>query len=265
MLSRGGAEDERRDVVRLGRAEETVVAGLRPSVCWRAIFRAPPAFCTAALLAAVIGLPVPAHTSTDALETSRIEPVAVAVAKSPSARRRRRHSLPAQVGRPVAAATRRADTRPTGSRKGAAVPFAHEALYRKVRANNLSVLADELVYGMVMTESRGKASARGKGGERGLMQVKQGTWKDITKVPWYRAFDPETNIRVATEYLNWITRYFERHGKRPVPHLVIAAYNCGPTRLRKSGWRLSNCPERTRAYVKKVFTTAGMAVPAGDM
>jgi soluble lytic murein transglycosylase len=96
-----------------------------------------------------------------------------------------------------------------------------------------------LVLAIIAVESRGDPQARGRAGERGLMQLMPATaveqagllgLKDPEDVD---LFDPETNITLGAAYLREQLRRFSR------PSLALAAYNAGPARLQS--W-LDACP-----------------------
>ena len=64
-----------------------------------------------------------------------------------------------------------------------------------------------LVDAIIQIESNGDAQKVGRHGERGLMQIKSGTWRDMTTrlfgapISFDQAFDPALNRRVGTAYL----------------------------------------------------------------
>lgn len=90
------------------------------------------------------------------------------------------------------------------------------------------------VMSIVMQESRFNPGARGLHGEIGLMQIKPATAEWIAKrfkLDWIGAaslLDPETNIRLGTQYLAWLRESFRRE-----PAAYVAAYNMGPVAVRR--------------------------------
>ena len=117
-----------------------------------------------------------------------------------------------------------------------------------------------LVDAIIQIESNGDARRVGRHGERGLMQIKAGTWRDMTirlfgkPLSFDQAFDPALNRRVGTAYLAFLQeRILSRQAewKADERALLLAAYNAGPGRLRESGFNLAGMPRQTRDYVAR--------------
>ena len=120
--------------------------------------------------------------------------------------------------------------------------------------------AASLVDAIIQIESNGDPRKVGRHGERGLMQIKSGTWRDMTTrlfgkpLPFDQAFDPALNRRVGTAYLAFLQeRLLPRQAewKADERTLLLAAYNAGPGRLLKSGFDLAGMPRQTRDYVER--------------
>ena len=120
--------------------------------------------------------------------------------------------------------------------------------------------AARLVDAIIQIESNGDANKVGRHGERGLMQIKAGTWRDMTTrlfgrpLPFDRAFDPALNRRVGTAYLAFLQESLlprRAEWKSDERALLLAAYNAGPGRLRESGFNLAGMPRQTRDYVAR--------------
>ena len=120
--------------------------------------------------------------------------------------------------------------------------------------------AARLVDAIIQIESQGDARMVGRHGERGLMQIKAGTWRDMTTrlfgrpLPFDRAFDPALNRRVGTAYLAFLQESLlprRAEWKSDERALLLAAYNAGPGRLRESGFNLAGMPRQTRDYVAR--------------
>ena len=118
-----------------------------------------------------------------------------------------------------------------------------------------------LLAALIAVESSGRPKAVSKAGARGLCQIMRPTWewicKDILKKPygWEEAFDGEKNKEVAVAYILWIRKWLKKHKAKwqsPELDLVLAAYNCGPGRLRKAKFDVQRCPKSTRVYIRKV-------------
>jgi soluble lytic murein transglycosylase-like protein len=117
-----------------------------------------------------------------------------------------------------------------------------------------------LVDAIIQIESNGDARMVGRHGERGLMQLKAGTWRDMTirlfgkPLPFDRAFDPDLNRRVGTAYLAFLQeRILPRQAEWQADErsLLLAAYNAGPGRLFKSSFNLEHMPSQTQDYVER--------------
>ena len=120
--------------------------------------------------------------------------------------------------------------------------------------------ASRLVEAIVQIESNGDSLKVGRHGERGLMQIKAATWRDMTvrlfgtPLSFDQAFDPALNRRVGTAYLAYLQeRILPRQAewKADERSLLLAAYNAGPGRLQKSGFDLARMPLQTRDYVER--------------
>ena len=120
--------------------------------------------------------------------------------------------------------------------------------------------ADRLVDAIIQIESNGDATKVGRHGERGLMQIKASTWRDMTirlfgePRPFDQAFDPALNRRVGTAYLAFLQeRLLPRQAEWRADEraLLLAAYNAGPGRLRDAGFDLDRMPRQTRDYVER--------------
>ena len=120
--------------------------------------------------------------------------------------------------------------------------------------------ATRLVDAIIQIESNGNPLKVGRHGERGLMQIKSGTWRDMTTrlfgkpLPFEQAFDPVMNRRVGTAYLAFLQeRILPRQNEWLADErtLLLAAYNAGPGRLAKSRFDLARMPSQTQDYVER--------------
>ena len=117
-----------------------------------------------------------------------------------------------------------------------------------------------LVDAIIQIESNGDARMVGRHGERGLMQLKAGTWRDMTArlfgapLSFDRAFEPALNRRVGTAYLAWLQGVIlprRAEWRSDERSLLLAAYNAGPGRLIRSNFDLDLMPGQTRDYVER--------------
>ena len=101
-----------------------------------------------------------------------------------------------------------------------------------------------LIRAVIRTESAFNPRAVSKKGAQGLMQLMPGTAKEL-KVR--NPFDPEENISGGTRYLRSLLDTFQQDLR-----LALAAYNAGPTIVRKD-WAVPEFPE-TVQYIKRVLS-----------
>ena len=100
-----------------------------------------------------------------------------------------------------------------------------------------------LIRAVIRTESAFNPRAVSDKGAQGLMQLMPATAREL-KVR--NPFDPEENISGGTRYLRSLLDTFQQDLR-----LALAAYNAGPTIVRKS-WSVPEFPE-TVQYIKRVL------------
>ena len=87
---------------------------------------------------------------------------------------------------------------------------------------------DRITQTIIAAESGGNAACVGDHGKsRGLMQIKEGTWKQNTRIPWSRALDGPTNKAVGQAQIKRIMKAYQRQGIKPEDALIVWAYNTG--------------------------------------
>ena len=101
-----------------------------------------------------------------------------------------------------------------------------------------------LLKAVMAAESNFDPGAVSHKGATGLMQLMPETARDMYV---YDIFDPAQNIEGGARYLRQLLDQFAGDMK-----LVLAAYNAGPERVRRSGGAVPAIPE-TQAYVRKVL------------
>jgi len=120
------------------------------------------------------------------------------------------------------------------------------AQYSKVieTAARASRLEPALVQAVMVAESGGDPNALSKRGARGLMQLMPATARlyGVSNV-----FDPEQNVRAASQYLRDLTDRYQNDLE-----LVLAAYNAGPAAVDLSGRKIPPLRE-TLDYVPRVL------------
>lgn len=121
-------------------------------------------------------------------------------------------------------------------------------------------VASLLVDSVVQIESMGNPRLVGSRGERGLMQIKAGTWSDMTRrvhgsrIPFDRAFEAKLNREIGAAYLAYLQDLLHRNRrlwKADERSLLLACYNAGPERVKQAGFDLRRLPAHTIDYVKR--------------
>jgi soluble lytic murein transglycosylase-like protein len=153
-------------------------------------------------------------------------------------------------------------TVPSGKADPFPLPLAVASAHRIVSAPPLDrrLIGDLLVESIIQIESAGNPRMVGSKGERGLMQIMERTWSDVTRrhfgerIPFSRAFDPELNRRVGAAYLSDLQVFLLRHRskwKADERSLLLACYNAGPERVRQARFDIRRLPAATRDYVAR--------------
>jgi soluble lytic murein transglycosylase len=120
-----------------------------------------------------------------------------------------------------------------------------------------------LVFAIIHQESGFDAGAISHAGARGLMQLMNGTGRELARrlgLPYAKSklTDPEYSVRLGTTYFRQLLGMFD--GKL---ELALASYNGGPGRILRL-WRASGSPdldrfveglrpEETKNYVKRIL------------
>lgn len=110
------------------------------------------------------------------------------------------------------------------------------------KANEATGVPEELIKAVITTESAGLNTAKSGAGAKGLMQLMDGTAKDLGVK---NSYDPSQNILGGAKYLKQMLEKFDGN----LNH-ALAAYNAGPGAVQKYG----GVPpySETQAYVKRV-------------
>ena len=126
---------------------------------------------------------------------------------------------------------------------------------------NARVSGEKLVDAIILIESQGNAQRVGSHGERGLMQIRLATWREVTRKlfgapqPFQQAFESALNRRVGHTYLAQLQTQLTQHREdwqSDERALLIAAYNAGPTLLAQKNFDVTKMPASTRDYIERV-------------
>ncbi len=125
---------------------------------------------------------------------------------------------------------------------------------------NLDHATESLLEVIIQLESQGDPSRQGSKGERGLMQIREGTWREVTTthfgeaISFDRAFEPQLNRQVGRLYLGDLQVFLYEHRddwQGDLRSLLLGAYNAGPQRLERAAFRIERLPGSTRSYIER--------------
>ncbi|HQU08415.1 MAG: hypothetical protein B7X06_00255 [Verrucomicrobia bacterium 21-51-4] len=151
---------------------------------------------------------------------------------------------------------------------GAIHPFpsehpSHEAIYAYIeRTCEPSGLDPQFVYSIAMAESSLNPRARTRHA-RGIMQLSPEAWRNVSKEPYRKAWDWQTNIQVGVKYLNFCRHQLERKHQFSYAKLA-AAYHYGLGYLEKHDYNLKHIPKQNNLIYKKLFSGSLDPVPAPE-
>jgi membrane-bound lytic murein transglycosylase MltF len=138
---------------------------------------------------------------------------------------------------------------------------------RAVQAEECEIDFPALVRAITAVESGGNPRAVGSAGERGLMQIKLQTWREVTKkefgerIPFTRAFEPALNQQVGQAYLELIASQLALNRDKlndDFLALLVASYHRGPHCLESVGFTTRRLSASTREYVERVLNLHGL-------
>ncbi len=114
-------------------------------------------------------------------------------------------------------------------------------IQESAKRNNVPV---ELICGVMLQESGGRAKAVSHCGAKGLMQLMPATAR---RFGVQDVFDPQQNIEGGARYLRWLLDHFDGNVE-----LALAGYNAGEHNVKKYGNKIPPFRE-TQAYVPAVL------------
>ena len=116
-------------------------------------------------------------------------------------------------------------------------------------------LDPKFVYAICHAESSLDANAE-TSVARGMMQLTEAAWVDVTELHYRQAFDWETNVEVGMLYLKRLKGMLESQEVFSYPRLA-ASYRFGYVALRKEKFMVSRLQTPVNRIYRKLF--------AGDM
>lgn len=118
-------------------------------------------------------------------------------------------------------------------------------------------LEPSFVYAVCHAESSLNANAE-TSVARGMMQLTEAAWSDVTKLHYRQAFDWETNVEVGMLYLKRLKQMLGSQGLFSYPRLA-ASYRYGYGALRKEKFMVSRLKTPVNRIYRKLF--AGELAP----
>ena len=118
-------------------------------------------------------------------------------------------------------------------------------------------LEPSFVYAVCHAESSLNANAE-TSVARGMMQLTEAAWSDVTKLHYRQAFDWETNVEVGMLYLKRLKGMLGSQGLFSYPRLA-ASYRYGYGALRKEKFMVSRLKTPVNRIYRKLF--AGEMAP----
>ena len=95
-----------------------------------------------------------------------------------------------------------------------------------------AVQVERLLEAIAAVESGGKMAKIGLHGERSCYQLTKRAWMQVSKRPWYDAFDRRAAHEVAAAYVRYLIAELARRGEEVTPWRVALAWNVGLNGLR---------------------------------
>jgi len=87
---------------------------------------------------------------------------------------------------------------------------------------------------------------------RGMMQLTKPTWEDITDISYRKAWDWQTNIDVALDYLAFCRELLEKNQSFSYP-LLAASYRYGPYYVKNRNFNLNQIRQPKNEIYRRIF------------
>jgi hypothetical protein len=112
---------------------------------------------------------------------------------------------------------------------------------------------------IIKIESYYDSTLIGSSGERGLMQIMEGTWYNYTDIPFDNAFERANNIHVGIKHLRNLYTMLRKEypewdsiGVKDKQVAIAVAYNGGFTRFKNTEFDISEMPKRSQSYAERI-------------
>jgi soluble lytic murein transglycosylase len=146
-----------------------------------------------------------------------------------------------------------------------------DSVYAKI--NVPDYISKKYVRTIVKVESDDNPRAVSKRGARGLGQIMEDTWDDISKEDYLKnVFIPEKNIYISIKHLIGINEFcrlthpnWNKLTNKEKIDLIAASYNGGCGRLKGKSWDIERMPEETRRYVSKIYKISKRFIPSAEI
>jgi hypothetical protein len=147
-------------------------------------------------------------------------------------------------------------TQPSDGQRG--ITLSGEGQY--FQGLDLQQATEKLVDAIIQIESHGNPNMVGSVGERGLMQIRESTWREVTRkhygvaITFDRAFEPGLNRQVGSLYLGDLQSFLYQNRTKwrsDLRSLLLASYNAGPERVRKAGFQMKRLPKSVQSYAER--------------
>lgn len=130
----------------------------------------------------------------------------------------------------------------------------------------LSTQADldpEFVYALAWAESGLNAKARSSVA-RGMMQLTRPAWSEVTDESYRLAWEWQTNVRVAIDYLVYCRDYLKARDSFSYP-LLAASYRYGPYHVQANDFDIQQIKPPKNEIYKRIFAGNVRPVPPPEI
>lgn len=131
-------------------------------------------------------------------------------------------------------------------------------IVRETRAHHID---PGFVFAIAMAESSLNAHAvSSNGSARGIMQMSEAAWNDVTRRSWRHAYNWKTNVRMAIRYMVLQRERLIDDGKFNYMRLA-GAYRWGYATLRQANFDVNRLPRSTNRIYLEIFSGNIRPVP----